>query len=446
MIFQPGRVLGSMIVTAMIGYPVSGYVFGLGHSGWLAVLILILTICIHIAAFFKAFKRGNQTIANQMTMSRRLAKEFMIESTDNAPTVLVDQIIARFTDAKREAHRMVALLHSVEEGVIVVDQNSRVVLINPAAESMALPSSNLIFSTRSLAQLGLSPVVNDIVDEARSCGATVRASLNLLGSSADIDAVAAPIYDPDEGQVIVVLHDVSDKVRANTMMRDFVSNLSHELRTPLASIQLMSETLLEDAHANRIVQQNLITRIHSEVHRLGELSREILSLSRLDAGLEQNEQTECDLHVLLADICERYEHLVKKASITLNMEASNVEGLVKCDQERLERAIGILLDNAIKFSGSGGRINLYASMDISTAKVIVEDNGVGIEAADLPRIFERFYKTDHSRAAGGTGLGLAIAKQIMLGLGGDIKAESGGTDRGSRFTLVFPASDEDNFI
>jgi two-component system, OmpR family, phosphate regulon sensor histidine kinase PhoR len=222
----------------------------------------------------------------------------------------------------------------------------------------------------------------------------------------------------------VVLRDVTELRRLERMRREFVANVSHELRTPLASIRAVVETLEAGAADDPVVASDFLRRIIGEVDHLVALVDELLDLARLESGRAVLKPEVCDPADLLSRAVERLRAQVERAGLVLRVEAPSDLPLVRVDRGRIEQVLINLVHNAVKFTPEGGEIVATAKSADGMLRVSVRDTGVGITAEELPRIFERFYKSDAARRSPGSGLGLAIAKHIVQAHSGTIWAES----------------------
>ncbi len=225
--------------------------------------------------------------------------------------------------------------------------------------------------------------------------------------------------------------------------KDFVINVSHELRTPLASIQGYTETLLDGALEDPNCNVKFLSIIRQNAERLGRLIADILTLSRIELRTQQFQFGAYSVAALLHDILDSMRPMIDKKSIQFHIEVPSPEVDVFCDAEAIHQILSNLMDNAIKYTPEGGAIWLGADASVAEPKkriqFYVRDTGLGIPAAELPRLFERFYRVDkaRSRALGGTGLGLAIVKHLVRAQGGDVKVEST-LNAGSTFSFTLP--------
>jgi two-component system phosphate regulon sensor histidine kinase PhoR len=237
---------------------------------------------------------------------------------------------------------------------------------------------------------------------------------------------------------LVVIHDITEIRRLETIRKDFVANVSHELKTPLTSIKGFVETLLEGALEDKENNRNFLKIIQEHAERLNSLVDDLLSLSYLESKEMLLEKQALNLRRLLDEVISGFKAQLKKKDIEIKNELSDsVE--VDADKHRIGQVFINLIDNAIKFNKEKGKIRIYSQPENAKIKVIVEDSGIGIPEKDIPRIFERFYRTDkaRSRSLGGTGLGLSIVKHIIELHSGNVGVEST-EGLGSRFFFTLP--------
>lgn len=246
-----------------------------------------------------------------------------------------------------------------------------------------------------------------------------------------------------DGGIMAVIHDVTEQRKLDDARREFVANVSHELRTPLTNIKSYTETLIDAAgDLPPETSVRFLNVVSSEADRMTRIVKDLLTLSKLDYGKMDMKFSHFSIKKLLETVFEamRLEACNKNLEFSLNVRADLPE--MNGDKERLEQVVVNILSNAVKYTPSGGRVELIAAMrDSQHIFIKVRDNGIGIPQEDQPRLFERFYRVDkaRSRAAGGTGLGLAIAKEIVEIHKGTIFMESS-TDVGTTFTIVLPVN------
>jgi two-component system sensor histidine kinase VicK len=259
-------------------------------------------------------------------------------------------------------------------------------------------------------------------------------------------ATYAVRYDRFQGEnsrdigIIMLIQDITEQHKLESMQTDFVANVSHELKTPLTTIKSYTETLLLDGLEDRGVALDFLKIIDAEADRMNRLVKDLLQLSRLDYRQEKWYKKEGNLVALLKTAVRKMEMMARAKGQRLNIlfdEGGSIQ--VDMDRDRIEQVILNLVSNAIKYTGERGRIDIDAYVSGKSAKVVISDNGIGIPEDKLARVFERFFRVDkaRSRSAGGTGLGLAISKQIVDEHRGTIELESGGA-KGTRATVTLP--------
>jgi two-component system phosphate regulon sensor histidine kinase PhoR len=279
---------------------------------------------------------------------------------------------------------------------------------------------------------------------------TTRATSIVPGRAFDV--TAAPLPD---GGAVAVLRDLTETERVEKTRRDFIANVSHELRTPLTSIQGYSETLLDLSSEISGPHREFLEIIRKNAARMSRLTEDLLTLARVESGETRFDTESVPPVELLHDAEESFREVARSQGVDLQivgLETSDQPGphgsveslpLVRADREAIHQVFSNLIDNAMKYGRSGGRVTLGArpaKRGIGFGvEFYVQDFGAGIASEHLPRLFERFYRVDkaRSRESGGTGLGLAIAKHIVLAHGGSIRAESE-LNHGSTFLFTLP--------
>jgi signal transduction histidine kinase len=228
-------------------------------------------------------------------------------------------------------------------------------------------------------------------------------------------------------------------------LRAFVANASHELRTPLTVVKLRTEALSDGALEEPEVAERFLSEIGTEVDRLVRMVNDLLDLSRMEAGLEDNQHAKLQLSTIANEVYETFKIRAARADVELNLDIEPGLASVEGNEDQLRRLLYNLVENAIKFTPKGGRIDvlLRPGSKENTVRVLVRDNGPGIAPEHLPHVFERFYRAEQQSPPGtvrGSGLGLAIAKSIVEGHGGEIGVSSQ-VDTGTTFWADLPTSD-----
>jgi two-component system sensor histidine kinase SenX3 len=334
------------------------------------------------------------------------------------------------------------LLEVLGHGVVVVDRDERVVLVNPAARLMG------ILATDRLAFDELSRLVRTSTDRNVTVHGAVDLPMGRLGREPiGLSVTAVPLPDShDESRVDAVallLDDVTEARRLEAVRRDFVANVSHELKTPVGALTLLAEAVLDAADDPDAVQR-FAGRMQHESARLGRLVRELIELSRLQGAEPLPGNDEVVVGALLDEAQDRTRLAAEKAGISVVARYAE-DLIVRGNESQLTMAITNLVDNAIAYSPRGTRVAVSAraaedpERKHSCVEISVSDQGMGIAETELTRVFERFYRVDpaRSRATGGTGLGLAIVKHVATNHGGTVSVWSV-EGAGSTFTIRLP--------
>ena len=314
---------------------------------------------------------------------------------------------------------------AMADGVVVTDGARRVRLVNRAFGEMFgvtdLPAeTNLLEAARDVG-------VDRLLGETLAQGATQRGTVALPGDR-HLEVTGEPIRGRDDAVdgAVLLFRDVTGLRRTETMRRDFVANVSHELRTPLSILRGYLETLLENPKQPPAELLRIFEVMERHSNRLTLLVNDVLSLARLEGPGAMLNLAPVRLADFLRGVLHDWEKRFAAKNLQMELELPNEMPLLQADEGRLQEIIYNLLDNAVKYSEPGGRIVVRATAEETGISLSVTDQGVGIAARDLPRIFERFYRADKSRQSGrgGTGLGLAIVKHIAQLHGGSATAES----------------------
>lgn len=336
----------------------------------------------------------------------------------------------------REQKQTAAVLTHMVDGVIVVEPDGTVGLLNPAAWRM-LGRTPIEAKGRSFASIVRDDQLAALYQDCLTAdGDEIERYCELGGSHRFVRVVAAGIPSERGQRVLLLLEDLSELRQLETVRRDFAANASHELRTPLASLRAVVETL-EAGVDDEAVVQDFLRRMHVELDRLTQMTTELIEISRIESGQVNLRRRPIDLGQVARTAAEMLRPQAERVGLTLTLETPEDLPQVEADPDRIQTTLVNIIHNAIKFTPAGGSIKVAAFARENQAGVSVADTGVGIASEELPRIFERFYKADRSRSSGGTGLGLAIAKHIVQAHGGHIWAEST-EGRGSTFTLTLP--------
>lgn len=335
----------------------------------------------------------------------------------------------------REKDRLLTILKYMADGVMILNKDGKVRLLNPAAERI-LQTTQDRARNRTFVQVARDHRVAELWQR---CLETKQEETSLVDfdDGRFLRVVVTPFLQHSARGYVTILQDLTHTHHLQTVRQDFVSNVSHELRTPLASLRALAETLSDGALEDPPTARRFLSRMETEVDALTQLVQELLELSRVESGQLPLEKRPYKVQELMKAPVERLQPQAERARLTLTNEIPSELPLVLVDPERIRQVAMNLVHNAIKFTPPGGQIHVDAHADEDFVTVEIKDSGAGINKEDLPRIFERFYKSDRSRTGSGTGLGLAIAKHTVQAHGGRIWAESV-EGQGSTFYFALP--------
>lgn len=342
------------------------------------------------------------------------------------------QIRREIADAKRQQEEFSIITENMEEGFVILDVHTEVLSYNSSA--LKLLGAEESRERRSILAMNRSQEFQRIVEQVLS-GRHVITMLELGDRSCQI--AANPVFHDNEvsGAVLLIL-DVTERMKGEQMRREFTANVSHELKTPLTSISGFAE-IISDGFVKPEDTRKFAGRIFKEAQRLITLVNDVIKISQLDEGKLPYEREETDLYELCREILRRMEERASAAGVHLYLKGPHKK--ITTVQTILDEVLNNLCDNGIKYNKKGGNLTVTIEEGEGETRISVEDQGIGIPAEDQKRVFERFYRVDksHSKAIGGTGLGLSIVKHGAMYLGAEVKVEST-LGKGSTFTLVLP--------
>jgi two-component system, OmpR family, phosphate regulon sensor histidine kinase PhoR len=371
---------------------------------------------------------------------------------------MADQLRERLATVVQQRNELGAVLASMTEGVLAVDQDEQVISLNPAAARM-LGAEPAVALGRSIQEVVRNTALQRCIAEVLEGDNAVQASLTLRpdidasgnGSGHAIDRIvevhATPLRDADGRRIgaLIVLNDTTRLRRLESVRQDFVANVSHEIKTPVTAIKAAAETLMQEGDQAREDTHRFLQIVARQADRLHAIIEDLLSLAKIEQDAKNRTIELIDGRIIgvLRSAIETCQARADAKSITVELDCeSDLDS--KINAPLLEQAVVNLLDNAIKYSPDGSPVRVSAGRSEGEVVITVQDEGSGIEADHLPRLFERFYRTDkaRSRALGGTGLGLAIVKHIAQAHGGRVSVDSTtapSADHGSTFRVHVPA-------
>lgn len=438
---------GEIEGVARVSLPLTEIDKSLEQLNGIIIIGAVIAAVIAILLAFQILRVTTQPIKSLTQLSQRIAKgeldqEIQITSSDEVGELAkaFNQMTARLKDMialiTNERDRMATILSTMGDAIFIVDNSSRITTMNKAAERIFQISEEKA-KGRTFIEVVRDHELNKVLQRCQSTKEQQSGFVELKPQKQFLGIAATPL--PGEANCLILIQDLTELRRLETVRQDFISNISHELRTPIASVKALAETLNEDAIEDPSVAKDFLNKINIEIDKLTQMVQELGDLSRIESGESPFQKKPFNIARPIEHAVERLKAQAERSG--LNIETDIPSGLpqVLADESRVEQVLVNIIHNAIKFTPGGGRIEVSAEVKEDNLVVSVADTGIGIPANDLPRIFERFYKADKSRASGGTGLGLAIAKHIVEAHGGRIWAESV-ERKGSTFKFTLPVT------
>lgn len=352
----------------------------------------------------------------------------------------LDKLAASLTKTLRElrAERdlLSRVLQGMQEGVMLLDTSGNIALMNPAFREMLLVRGDMI--GMPLLEVVRHAELKELLDRARKVKSAMTGEVEVGGLKPRRLLVRATAFEGEGGGVLAVFFDVTEIRRLESMRRDFVANVSHELRTPVTAVLSAGETLRLVAGKDPKAADQFLAIIERNADRLQRLIEDLLDLSRIESRELRLSPEVIALRPFASHVTSLFRDRAEKKKINVSMNiGTDVEAFA--DRRALEQVITNLVDNAVKYCPAGSTVSLSAALDGPLTRITVKDTGPGVEAAHLPRLFERFYRVDpgRSRDVGGTGLGLAIVKHLSEAMGGAVRVESE-VGRGTTFVVSLP--------
>jgi len=436
---------GADVGVARVSLPLTTINAAMGHINLVIALGALMAAVLGILLAFQVTRITVDPVKKLTSASKDMAEgnltqDILATSRDEVGDLAraFNRMAAKLKEAMAlvtaERDRMAIVLASMGDAILVVDSEARVTMTNKAAEKvLQVPRDTAVgrhfievvrdYEIDALLQLCLEK------REPQTGLVEVRSKKQLLG------VIATPFQE--NSGCLVLVQDLTELRRLETVRRDFIANLSHELRTPVTSLKALTETLNEGAIDQPSVARDFVSKMNVEVDRLAQMVQEMGELSRIESGEAPLKQSPVNIGDVAARVVKRLQAQADRAGLQVRLDIASGLPSVSADEARIEQVLVNLMHNAIKFTPPGGTVNIAAKADGDMLVVSVSDTGVGISADDLPRVFERFYKADRARAGGGTGLGLAIAKHVVEAHGGKIWVESV-EGRGATFSFGLP--------
>ncbi|MGE4620258.1 MAG: ATP-binding protein [Planctomycetota bacterium] len=385
----------------------------------------------------KAYSTGDFTKKSPLLLDPNINK------LGHALNALADMLQQQIDSVRQEHNRLRVILGGMKDGIIAIDNEEKIVLVNPVAARL-LDIEQRTSRNRKIIEVTHNRTVHDLLIQTLRTQKPAETKLQIIAPIGErsIIAYTSPLMDAAQktSGALVVFHDVTEIERLEIVRQDFVANVSHELKTPITAIRGFAETLEDDPATPEKTRRRFISKITKQSHRLSLLVSDLLVLARLEEVTAPSKYVPLDLRGIIQERIRSFSHLESPHIQTrIISDVGSTPLMVLGEEEELRQVVGNLIDNALKYTESDGEIHVTAKVHENTALIEVVDSGLGIGTEHLERIFERFYRVDkaRSREVGGTGLGLAIVKHICQNHGGDVTVES--TEGiGSKFQIQLP--------
>ncbi|WP_080874339.1 ATP-binding protein [Oceanobacillus timonensis] len=339
---------------------------------------------------------------------------------------------------RQEKEQLSSIVSSMADGVFTLNRDGEIVVINPPAKAYLDNwnyENSLDEEKERQLPTELKTALNEVIAEER---AVLKES---VVQGRNYVMLVTPLYDESHVRgCVAVIRDMTEERRLDKLRKDFIANVSHELRTPISMLQGYSEAIVDDIAETKDDKNELAKIIYDESLRMGRLVNELLDLARMEAGQIQLHIDSVAVQAFVERVVHKFQGLSQDNEIELSLTMDIHEQIGEMDADRVEQVLTNLIDNAIRHSEKGGKVEIHALSNSDFFHVEVKDNGSGIPEEDLPFVFERFYKADKSRVKKekqGTGLGLAIARNIIEAHQGKIQVRSK-LDIGTTFSFEIP--------
>lgn len=425
---------------------------------WYGVLIGLLTVFVIAALISYRFAYGLTRpiemitrVANQITNMNykarvHLRKKDEVGQLGQAINQMADSLQLQMNRILEDESRLKSVLENMISGVVMIDRDGKIVLLNPSAEDILGFSANELLGKKfdeAKQQYEFTQLIQECIDSRE----LIRDEMIFYYPSErilEINLIPISLSDEEWAGVLIVLHDITAMRRLERMRSEFVANVSHELKTPIAAVKGFAETLLAGALNDKETARSFLQIIFDESERLNRLIGDILELSKIESKRIPLQFSPVHMHTFVGNCLHVMNTEAKKKSISLDMQVDE-DMYIEADEDRLRQILINLLSNGINYTPEGGKVKVKVEPvdpvgdEYERILMTISDTGMGIPKKDLPRIFERFYRVDkaRSRSSGGTGLGLSIVKHLVELHKGTIRVESE-VGMGTRFMIEMP--------
>jgi two-component system phosphate regulon sensor histidine kinase PhoR len=439
---------GGAVAIARVAKPLHQVEDAIAHTRSAIAYASLLALGIAAVLSSIAAQRLSRALRELTTLAKRMTAGDLdvrtrIDSGDevgdlaHALDQLAQSLSQTLATLRDERDLQVRILEGMQEGVLVLDGDDRVVLVNGALRAMLLVGPDA--RGKLLLEAFRHAALEDLLERAHKASGVTQGEIELEGLTPRRLLVHASPLAGEAGGLLAVFVEVTDLRRLESMRRDFVANVSHELRTPVAALLSATETLRGGALSDPPAAHKFLDIVERNARRLQNLIEDLLELSKLDAQKYKPRKEKIDVAQLFALVTGPLRERAEKKSVRLVTRVLEKTPPLEGDARALEQVLVNLVDNAVKYCPTGATVTLRAEGHGDGVRLSVADTGPGIDAKHLPRLFERFYRVDagRSRELGGTGLGLSIVKHLVEAMGGEVGVVST-VGRGSTFTVDLP--------
>jgi len=405
-----------------------------------AVFVSLATAQVLSRALARLTDAARRMAAGDLGVRTRLVGTDEIAGLGRALDAMAGNLASTVSALRSERDLLGVILESMQEGVLVLDPENRILLVNPALRSTFSLAENV--EGRAALELIRNADLHGILDRARSGSGSVTGEIEVTGPKPRrllVHAASLPLVDRKPQGILAVFVDVSEIRRLETLRKDFVANVSHELRTPITAVRSAVDTLRHTISADPDASERFVDIIDRNAQRLGALVEDLLDLSRIESKEYRPEAVPVALRAISDQVLSLLRPRIEEKRFDVSNEIGADLPPARADRKGLEQVFTNLLDNAVKYCGPGTRVWVRARRAGSLLRIEVADSGPGIEPRHLPRLFERFYRVDsgRSRDMGGTGLGLSIVRHLIEAMGGTIGVDSI-PGKGATFWFTLP--------
>ena len=427
-----------------------------GSKFIVAFVVVLLALVVYLLVVLRALHRKEELLT-QITATLDAFSEGKYDSRiegmgDDQDVQVFNAIVGRIQDrVLRQAsrnHALSVVMNQMQNGIIAVDGNLKVMLVTPVAKKLLgiIGNTEGRFVSEASKDVRLDDVFNEAMRQGGVYTNEVAARTAMGRGHRPLRLYVSPMRN--DGQVVgalAMVEDITEIRRLEQVRTDFAANVSHELKTPLTSIRGFVETLENGAIDNPEMAHKFLRIIMLETERLTRLINDILSISKLESGNDEVSIERLRLDKMAYDVADMLSIHAGEKEVTINCHLNKEPVNIMGNSDRVEQMLINLIENAIKYNKPGGSVTVQVFSNGVEANVAISDTGIGIAEENLPRLFERFYRVDkgRSRQMGGTGLGLAIVKHIVRSMNGEIEVHSK-LGEGTEFLITLPLAPKDD--